>query len=233
MQVKLKVLGGSHSGKEILVRDEKFFIGRSDSCQLRPKSDSISRKHCAILQRDGKVIVADLKSRNGTFLNDSALEPERAKVMASGDVLRVGQLEFEVVIEHSIGGAKKPEVSSVKEAATRMVSDATQTEPKTDSFDIADWLIEADTMDRGGVRRPFIAEPETKMIAMDETANVQVTQEVQVPDEAKKDDSAPKINRVDNSKGPMKLPKQMKSGPSTQNSRVAAEETLKKFFGGR
>ncbi len=226
MQVKLKVLGGAHSGKEITVKDEKFFIGRSDSCQLRPKSDSISRKHCAILQRDGKVIVADLRSRNGTFLNDVQLAPERAKVVSNGDVLRVGQLEFEVLIEHGLGGAKKPEVTNLKDAATRIAEEATSVQQSgTDSFDVADWLIEADMIDRTA-RVPNIVEPETKMIAMDETSNINLENK----DEASKEDSAVKQNRVD--KGPMKLPKQ-KLGPSTQNSRAAAEETLKKFFGGR
>jgi predicted component of type VI protein secretion system len=230
VQVKLRVLGGAHSGKEIQVKDEKFLIGRSDSCQLRPKSDSISRKHCAILQRDGKLIVADLGSRNGTFLNEKRLEPERAKIASAGDVLRVGQLEFEVLVEHGIGGAKKPEVSSVKEAAARMASEPQPNDPKTDSIDIADWLIEADTMDRSS-RQHKTVDPDTQMLAMDETASIQVPKEDTNAGLEKADDDS-KVLRVDRSKGPMKLPK-AKLGPSTQNSRAAAEETLKKFFGGR
>lgn len=230
MQVKLRVLGGAHSGKEIQAKDEKFLIGRGDSCQLRPKSDSISRKHCVILQKDGKVIVADLGSRNGTFLNEKKLEPERAKVMSSGDVLRVGQLEFEVLIEHGIGGAKKPEVASVKDAAARLANELPPNDPKTDSIDVADWLIEADTMDRSA-RRSTIYEPDTKMLAMDETASIQVPKEdTNAGQGAAADES--KSTRVDRSKGPIKLPK-FKNGPSTQNSKAAAEETLKKFFGGR
>ena len=72
MQVKLRVLTGSHEGKEIGVSSEKFLIGRSDSCQLRPKSDSISRKHCIIVLKDNKVLIQDLKSRNGTYINREA-----------------------------------------------------------------------------------------------------------------------------------------------------------------
>ncbi len=120
MQVTLRVVSGTHQGKDILVKDEKFFIGRCETCQLRPKSESISRKHCAIVQKDGRVLLADLKSRNGTFINNVKLEPEKAKVLKSGDMIRVGQLEFQVFIEVSLGGAKKPELHSVKEAIARV-----------------------------------------------------------------------------------------------------------------
>ncbi len=227
MQVKLKVLGGAHSGKEILVKDEKFFIGRSDSCQLRPKSDSISRKHCAILQRDGKVIVADLKSRNGTYLNETQLEPEKAKVLASGDVLRVGQLEFEVLIEHGLGGAKKPEVADLRDAATRLAAEqAGAKAASNDSFSVADWLIEADLIDRThrGLRT---AEPETKMIAMDETSQIDLNSEDTAAKIEKPEGDSGVNKRVD--KGPMKLPKQ-KMGPATQNSRVAAKKRSRSFL---
>ena len=52
MQVMLKVLSGSHEGRELNVSGEKFLIGRSESCQLRPKSESVSRKHCIIVLKD-------------------------------------------------------------------------------------------------------------------------------------------------------------------------------------
>ena len=79
MQVKLKVLSGSHEGKEIGVTTDKFLIGRSESCQLRPKSESVSRKHCILVQRDGRLLIQDLKSRNGTFLNDARLTAEEKR----------------------------------------------------------------------------------------------------------------------------------------------------------
>lgn len=226
MQVKLKVLGGAHEGKEIQIRDDKFFIGRGDSCQLRPKSDAISRKHCVIVQKNNALLVADLKSRNGTFINDQQLEPERAHKLHSGDRLRVGQLEFEVLVEHGIGGAKKPQVASVKEAVARMAEEASASnEPKSDSFDVASWLLEADTVDRT-TRRPLYLEPETKMLTSEETVNIDL-EEAQHSDNS---ESGSKL-RADK-REPGKLPPQVKAG-AKGNSRSAAEETLKKFFGGR
>lgn len=221
MQVKLKVIGGTHDGREIAVGDEKFFIGRSESCQLRPKSDAISRKHCVIVQKGNAVVVADLRSRNGTFVNDEQLEAEKAHKLRPGDRLRIGQLEFEVLIEHGLGGVKKAPISSVKEAAARMSSDGSAvTEPKTDSFDVASWLIEADELDRSS-RRPLFLEPETQMINSEETMTIEKGEEAAEADQQRAD-----------KRTPMKLPPQPKL-TAKGNSRSAAEETLKKFFGGR
>lgn len=225
MQVKLKVLGGAHEGKEIQIRDDKFFIGRGDSCQLRPKSDAISRKHCVIVQKNNALLVADLKSRNGTFINDEQLEPERARKLHAGDRLRVGQLEFEVVVEHGLGGAKKPMVGSVKEAVARMAEEpVAEGGPKSDSFDVAAWLIEADTVDRGS-RRPLYLEPETKMLSSEETVNIEL-------DEGKNGKAVDDSKLRPDKREPGKLPPIPKMA-SKGNSKSAAEETLKKFFGGR
>jgi pSer/pThr/pTyr-binding forkhead associated (FHA) protein len=79
MQVMLKVLSGTHEGKLIQIKDEKFLIGRSESCQLRPKSESISRKHCVIVLKDGRVLLLDLKSRNGTFVLKSSFRPTKRR----------------------------------------------------------------------------------------------------------------------------------------------------------
>lgn len=116
MQVKLKVLAGSNEGKEIAVNAEKFLIGRADECQLRPKSESVSRRHAAIIQKDGRVLLVDLKSRNGTFVNDKQLSSDKAKILKDGDLLRIGKLEFQIAIEVGIGGIK-----SLKSKTSKML----------------------------------------------------------------------------------------------------------------
>ncbi|MCA9134315.1 MAG: FHA domain-containing protein, partial [Planctomycetales bacterium] len=63
MQMQLKVVTGGHEGKLISVKHDKFLIGRSDECHIRPKSDSISRRHCAFVHKDGRILLVDLKSR--------------------------------------------------------------------------------------------------------------------------------------------------------------------------
>lgn len=99
MQVKLRVMRGSSSGKEIGLKGPKFVIGRAEDCHMRARSDAISRRHCAVLIRSSHVSVRDLGSRNGTYVNGVRIESEHA--LQDGDHLQVGPLEFTVVVQQS------------------------------------------------------------------------------------------------------------------------------------
>lgn len=229
MQVFLKVATGSHAGKEIAIVADKFFIGRSDDCQLRPKSESVSRKHCVIAIKDGRVLVQDLKSRNGTFINEQRLAPDRAKALKAGDALRVGKLEFELVIKVPLGGAKKPHVKDVKDAADRTVR--ASADSRFEEIDISSWLDEADQIDR--VRK--VVEPETRQLRIDDTQTASPdSAEISVSDEPSADGEATseKGPKRPEKRKPGKLPK-LPPGMQTSDSREAADAALKKFFGGR
>ena len=240
MKISLKVLSGNHEGKLIPIKDEKFFIGRGDDCQLRPKSESVSRRHCALVQKDGRLLLMDLKSRNGTYVNDKQLSHDKAKILKSGDRLKVGQLEFEVVIEIGIANTKKPEASTPQEVAQRIAeqADAKLTDSR-ESFDISTWLLEADQVDR----RVAPSEPDTRQIKMEETSQLDTemlqeaaesaeSADANAPaDSADAADESGKSKRPDK-RAPIKLPK-IQGGPTTKNTKDAASETLKRYFGGR
>lgn len=219
MQVKLKVLAGAHEGKEIPVQTEKFLIGRSDSCQLRPKSESVSRRHCALIQKDGRLLLIDLKSRNGTLVNGKAVQPDRAKILKSGDRIQVGQLEFELVMEMELGGARKPEVRSVEDVIERTVEQSNDN--RSVEIDISSWLEEADQVDRGAVPSSF----ETRQLVLDDTGSIGKK-------DAEESGSGDEETKGAKPMAPGKLPK-VNKGPTSKNSRDAAQETLKKYFGGR
>jgi len=98
MKVSLMVMtGGKASGKSIPITLSQFLIGRDPQCNLRPASAVISKRHCAILIKDGKVLVRDFDSTNGTFVNDEPLKGERE--VHHDDNLRVGPLTFRLTIE--------------------------------------------------------------------------------------------------------------------------------------
>jgi pSer/pThr/pTyr-binding forkhead associated (FHA) protein len=225
MQVKLKVLAGSSEGKEIAVNTDKFLIGRADDCQLRPKSESVSRRHCAIVQKDGRVLLIDLKSRNGTFVNEKQLSSDKAKILKDGDILRVGKLEFQVAIEVGIGGAKKTEVKDIKEVADR-TAQTSAGDSKFEQIDISQWLEEADSIQRSK------SDPETRQFVLDDTTRISAeTASEDTDSDSKEIDSTGSKSKRPDKKPPQKLPKN--NAPTTGSSRDAANETLKKFFGGR
>jgi pSer/pThr/pTyr-binding forkhead associated (FHA) protein len=78
------------------VRIPEFRIGTAKDCHLRCASLVISPHHCTILLEPDRIVVRDEGSRLGTYLNGRRINA--AACMFHGDRLRVGHLEFQVVI---------------------------------------------------------------------------------------------------------------------------------------
>jgi pSer/pThr/pTyr-binding forkhead associated (FHA) protein len=240
MQVKLKVVSGSHAGKEIKVSLAKFFIGRGEDCHLRPQSDLISRHHCAIIVEEGQAIIRDLKSRNGTLVNGEKIAGDVTLKM--GDTVKVGPLEFAVLIDHSLGGAKKPKVTDVKDAAAR-VAEPEKKASETIDDSINSWLEEADEEERSA----RISAPQTRQFKLD-TGALKATTETAADPAAPAHDTGKqaaasadtKATEKDEEKDKKKKKEKKEYGKlpqiskeASQSSRDAAADMLKKFFNRR
>jgi pSer/pThr/pTyr-binding forkhead associated (FHA) protein len=98
MKLSLEVMtDGKQKGKLLPIGLPQFLIGRDPQCQLRPASPSISKRHCAVIQREGRAFVRDFDSTNGTFVNDRQIKGEIE--LQHGDVLRIGPIMFTVHLE--------------------------------------------------------------------------------------------------------------------------------------
>ncbi len=98
MKISLMVMSvGNSAGKTLPINVAQFIIGRDPQCNLRPGSAMISKRHCAVLVKNGQVFLRDFDSTNGTFVNDQQVKGEVP--LHDGDVLKVGPLSFKVVIE--------------------------------------------------------------------------------------------------------------------------------------
>jgi serine/threonine-protein kinase len=62
-------------------------VGRDRSCNLVLTHPAVSRRHARISVEGGQVVLEDLKSANGTFVNNSRVEKIN---VAEGDVIRFG-----------------------------------------------------------------------------------------------------------------------------------------------
>jgi predicted component of type VI protein secretion system len=100
MKVSLVVATGSHAGRAIPLTGPQFLIGRDPQCHLRPASQAISKLHCAVTIRDGKVYVKDYGSTNGTTVNDELVQDAEVLV-ADGATIRVGPLDFRLKVERA------------------------------------------------------------------------------------------------------------------------------------
>jgi len=220
MHVLVKILQGSSTGKEVKIPTPKCLIGRGDDCHLKPQSDAISRRHCVIITTENEVVVRDLGSRNGTFVNEEKVAGEA--VLLHGDVLRVGPLQFEMVIEQSPAKNKRPKVADIKEAVAR-TAEGSGINSTSDLGDVTQWLDEADTQEKS--RRT--ADPETRQFRLDDTAS-SVDGSTPAATDAKAVATA--LKRPEK-KVPGKLPP--RPATTKADSREAAADMLKKFFNRR
>jgi pSer/pThr/pTyr-binding forkhead associated (FHA) protein len=231
MQVKLRVCKGKSAGKEVKIATPKFLIGRSQECHLRANSDAISRRHCVLIIKDNKVYIRDLKSRNGTYVNGERLQKDSR--LRPGDVIRVGRLEFECVIDHSLGGEKRPKVKDVKEAAARAAQGASGDKVSDSSieFDITQWLEEADETEFARKSQ----DPDTRQFKLDDTSvpleSVEPSLEDTREEPAAKSEESSEKDEKKKKKQYGKLPQ--RPAATTVDSRDAAAQTLRKFFTGR
>lgn len=70
--------------------DEDTTFGRDALASLGLEDAQLSRRHFAISRASGELVLRDLGSRNGTFVDGGALMRESERALAAGDVVRAG-----------------------------------------------------------------------------------------------------------------------------------------------
>ena len=70
-----------------LAEGERVTVGRVKQCEIHLADHAVSRRHCTIEARGAELIVTDLESANGTFVNDRLI---RSSSVRAGDSVRVG-----------------------------------------------------------------------------------------------------------------------------------------------
>ena len=76
---KIIVMDKKNILQEVRVIKSPFIIGRENSCDLKLDDDSISRRHAQIIKEDGKWMVQDMLSGNGTMLDGVRISKEKLK----------------------------------------------------------------------------------------------------------------------------------------------------------
>ena len=98
MKAKLFVIKGAETA-EVPLRLPAV-IGRSKLASIKVQTTVVSREHCEIFERNGKLFVRDLQSSNGTFVNDDKIE--KPTELADDDLLTVGPVTMRAVQEPSV-----------------------------------------------------------------------------------------------------------------------------------
>ena len=116
----LKILKGANSGKFIPLDNDRIVLGRHTSCHIVLEDGAVSRQHAQILESHGSFYLEDLRSRNGTQINDKdILQPT---LLQNGDTLRVCEYEYKF---HDLASGEVLEDSQlVKETPQNVLVDS-------------------------------------------------------------------------------------------------------------
>jgi pSer/pThr/pTyr-binding forkhead associated (FHA) protein len=90
---KLVVLSPEQKGRSYELKLDKTTIGRVDDNTFQIAESSVSSHHCEVLLRGSEVLIKDLNSTNGTFINNEKISES---VLKAGQTLRLGQIELKL-----------------------------------------------------------------------------------------------------------------------------------------
>ena len=96
MEVKLVFVTKFGTTQSFPLPSAVTFIGRRQDCDMCIPLSVVSRRHCELYTEFGKLHVRDLKSSNGTYVNDDSVEQAQ---LNPGDVLSIGPVKFIIQID--------------------------------------------------------------------------------------------------------------------------------------
>lgn len=88
---KLVVLSAGMTGLVHELKVDKTTVGRVEDNSFQVPEPSVSSHHCEVLLRGKEVVVRDLNSTNGTYINGEKITE---RVLRPGQTLRLGQVDL-------------------------------------------------------------------------------------------------------------------------------------------
>jgi hypothetical protein len=80
--------GGGRAGESFMPAGQRTRIGRSPDCEIFLDDVTVSRNHALLIEQDGKFVVEDQGSLNGTFVNRRRID---SAPLTEGDELQIGK----------------------------------------------------------------------------------------------------------------------------------------------
>jgi hypothetical protein len=86
--------GGGRAGETFHPAGERTRIGRSPDCEIFLDDVTVSRNHAVLVEQDGKFLIEDQGSLNGTFVNRRRIDNQE---LENGDELQIGKYRLTFV----------------------------------------------------------------------------------------------------------------------------------------
>jgi pSer/pThr/pTyr-binding forkhead associated (FHA) protein len=90
----LIMISGKMVGRKFTLDQSRFIIGRGTEVQIPLEEQTVSRRHAELVIRSSLVMIKDLKSKNGLYVNDVKVAGSTLK---DGDIIRIGNTVFKFI----------------------------------------------------------------------------------------------------------------------------------------
>ena len=103
----LVVIYGLELGRKYNLDSANIVIGRSSKSEIQIDQESVSRNHAKIINTGKSIILRDLGSTNGTYVNDQLIDEY---VLRDGDFIKIGRTIFKFLSGGNIENAYHEEI---------------------------------------------------------------------------------------------------------------------------
>ena len=90
----IRFLNGKLAGREIPLQDGEYILGRGENCQITIPDPGISKKHASLTVDTEGVLISDLQSSNGTFINGVKIQEGEVHIK---DKVSICKTTFDIV----------------------------------------------------------------------------------------------------------------------------------------
>ncbi|MGD0206736.1 MAG: FHA domain-containing protein [Verrucomicrobiota bacterium] len=124
---KLVILTPGLTGRAHELNVDRTTIGRVEDNMFQIAESSVSSHHCEVLLRGSDVVIKDLNSTNGTFINGEQITE---RVLKSGQTLRLGQVELKLETEKAASAPASAPATAPAPGPAKRQGEATMVIPR-------------------------------------------------------------------------------------------------------
>lgn len=148
-QYALRFISGKYQGGEFPISgDREILIGRSNDLDVVLVEDMVSRKHARVVLTGDQLIIEDLGSTNGTFVNGEKIKRARLK---EGDRVLIGTSIIRIAMSDPGAGTEDAKARMQDVAAARRTSQVRTMTGTIDEVPLVDLLQLFTTSKKSGV----------------------------------------------------------------------------------
>lgn len=90
-------ISGERFGSRFDLATHEVVLGRHPDCDVTIEVGAVSRNHAKIVRQRSQILIEDMKSRNGTYLNGTQIT--KPEVLNDGDLIRICDVEFQFSVD--------------------------------------------------------------------------------------------------------------------------------------